>query len=166
MREKVIKKFKQGESTVLVATDIAARGLDVKDISHVFNYHISFDGDSYVHRIGRTGRAGKKGIAISIITPNEYTSIKRIEKSIGKKIENRKIPIDNNQQDRLLQMIRNQEINPLAYEFLKPLKEQDNLSTICYKLISLLHSKLNQPQRKVAKVTKITRKYNRRSNRK
>jgi len=65
-REVVIKSYRRGETKIMVATDVAARGLDVKDVTHVFNYHIPFDPQSYVHRIGRTGRAGKSGQAITL----------------------------------------------------------------------------------------------------
>ena len=70
-REAVLNRFKQGHVTLLVATDVAARGLDIADVSHVFNYDVPADAEDYVHRIGRTGRAGKKGIAITLLTPKE-----------------------------------------------------------------------------------------------
>ena len=67
----------------MVATDVAARGLDVKDVTHVFNYHIPFDPQSYVHRIGRTGRAGKSGQAITLVTTEEFRELQRIQKEVG-----------------------------------------------------------------------------------
>ena len=70
-RERVISRFRQNQIKVLVATDVAARGLDIEDISHVFNYDLPDDVEIYVHRIGRTGRAGKTGISITLITPSE-----------------------------------------------------------------------------------------------
>ena len=82
-RETVIKSYRRGETKIMVATDVAARGLDVKDITHVFNYHIPFDPQSYVHRIGRTGRAGKSGQAITLVTPNEFKELQRIQKEVG-----------------------------------------------------------------------------------
>lgn len=91
-REVTIKGFKSGKVDIFVATDVAARGLDVNDVSHVFNYHIPFDSESYVHRIGRTGRAGKTGEAITLVTPNELKTIKRIEKDVGTKIITEVIP--------------------------------------------------------------------------
>lgn len=78
-REQVLQRFKKGQIQVLVATDVAARGLDIDDISHVFNYELPRDPEVYVHRIGRTGRAGKTGISISIISPNETRHLHRIE---------------------------------------------------------------------------------------
>jgi exopolyphosphatase/guanosine-5'-triphosphate,3'-diphosphate pyrophosphatase len=85
-REVTIRAFKQGGIDIFIATDVAARGLDVNDVTHVFNYHIPFDSESYVHRIGRTGRAGKTGEAITLVSPNELRTIKRIEKDVGAKL--------------------------------------------------------------------------------
>ncbi len=68
-REQVLNKFRQGHISIMVATDVAARGLDIAGVSHVFNFDIPADAEDYVHRIGRTGRAGKKGIAITFLTP-------------------------------------------------------------------------------------------------
>ncbi len=82
-REVVIKGYKRGQTKIMVATDVAARGLDVKDVTHVFNYHIPFDPQSYVHRIGRTGRAGKSGQAITLVTTEEFRELQRIQKEVG-----------------------------------------------------------------------------------
>jgi len=78
-REQVLGRFRRGQIKVLVATDVAARGLDIDDISHVFNYDLPLDLETYVHRVGRTGRAGKTGIAISLVTPGERGRLRRIE---------------------------------------------------------------------------------------
>lgn len=82
-REAIIKGYRRGEIKIMVATDVAARGLDVKNVSHVFNYHIPFDPQSYVHRIGRTGRAGKSGKAITIVSTEEFRELQRIKKEVG-----------------------------------------------------------------------------------
>jgi len=82
-REVIIKEYKRGNTKIMVATDVAARGLDVKDVTHVFNYHIPFDPQSYVHRIGRTGRAGKSGQAITLVTTEEFRELQRIQKEVG-----------------------------------------------------------------------------------
>ncbi len=79
-RNEAMDGFRKGRFDLLVATDVAARGLDVSDVSHVFNYHIPFDPQSYIHRIGRTGRAGRKGIAITLVTPLEFKELSRIMK--------------------------------------------------------------------------------------
>lgn len=85
-RQLALKQFKEGKSRVLVATDIAARGIDVNELSHVFNYDIPNEAESYVHRIGRTGRAGKAGTSISFSDINEVDYVKSIEKLIRMKI--------------------------------------------------------------------------------
>ncbi len=82
-RDAVVKAFRRRETRILVATDVAARGLDVKDVTHVFNYHIPFDPQSYVHRIGRTGRAGKAGQAITLVSTEEFRELMRIRKEVG-----------------------------------------------------------------------------------
>jgi superfamily II DNA/RNA helicase len=79
-------RFKNDEITVLVASDVAARGLDVKGVSHVINFDVPWQPDDYIHRIGRTGRAGMTGIAITIATREDAEAIDRIEKLIGHKI--------------------------------------------------------------------------------
>ncbi len=80
-RERTVNQLKSGKLDILVATDVAARGLDVERISHVVNYDIPTDTESYVHRIGRTGRAGRSGDAISFVTPRERYLLKAIEKA-------------------------------------------------------------------------------------
>ena len=85
-RQSELEKFKSGEINILVASDVAARGLDVKDVSHVFNYDAPWHPDDYVHRIGRTGRAGAKGIAYTFVTRADAEAIDSIEKLIGTKI--------------------------------------------------------------------------------
>ena len=86
-REQVMKRFRDAKIHILVATDVAARGLDVEGISHVFNYDMPEDVESYIHRIGRTGRAGEKGLAITLATPNNSAQLHVIEKGIGMSIE-------------------------------------------------------------------------------
>jgi superfamily II DNA/RNA helicase len=80
-------RFKKDEINILVASDVAARGLDVKGVSHVFNFDVPWQPDDYVHRIGRTGRAGAKGTAITLASKAEFELVDRIEKLIGQKIE-------------------------------------------------------------------------------
>ncbi|PKN97074.1 MAG: RNA helicase [Chloroflexi bacterium HGW-Chloroflexi-4] len=78
-REQVLNKFRQGQISLMVATDVAARGLDIAGVSHVFNYDVPADAEDYVHRIGRTGRAGKKGIAVTFLTPKERGRLNQIQ---------------------------------------------------------------------------------------
>jgi len=91
-RERVMARFRRHQIKVLVATDVAARGLDVDDISHVFNYDPPQDPEIYVHRVGRTGRAGKTGIAITLLTPREQWRLRRIEKYSRQKIARATLP--------------------------------------------------------------------------
>src|SRR6187431_3426323 len=91
-RERTVNQLKSGKLDILVATDVAARGLDVERISHVVNYDIPTDTESYVHRIGRTGRAGRKGDAISFITPRERYLLKHIEKATRQPLTQMQLP--------------------------------------------------------------------------
>ena len=91
-REKMVNRFKKGSIDILVATDVAARGLDVDRISHVINYDIPYDTEAYIHRIGRTGRAGRKGEAILFVSPRERRMLAAIEKATRQKIEAMTLP--------------------------------------------------------------------------
>ncbi|MEP7186665.1 MAG: helicase-related protein, partial [Rhodanobacter sp.] len=91
-RERVIQQLKDGKLDILVATDVAARGLDVERISHVFNYDIPYDTESYVHRIGRTGRAGRSGDAILFVSPRERGMLSAIERATRQPIEQMQLP--------------------------------------------------------------------------
>ena len=91
-RLSVMQEFKRGEFRYLVATDVAARGIDIEDITHVINYDFPLEKDSYVHRTGRTGRAGKRGNAISFVTPREEKFLTEVEEYIGFTIEKLSAP--------------------------------------------------------------------------
>ncbi|MBS0216449.1 MAG: DEAD/DEAH box helicase [Proteobacteria bacterium] len=91
-RERTIQRLRDGNIDVLVATDVAARGLDVERISHVLNYDIPYDTESYVHRIGRTGRAGRSGEAILFVTPRERGMLRAIERATRQPIEQMQLP--------------------------------------------------------------------------
>lgn len=91
-RDQVIRRFKEQSIDIMVATDVAARGLDISGVSHVYNFDIPQDPESYVHRIGRTGRAGKKGKAITFVTPREIDHLKIIENVTKKKMTKMPIP--------------------------------------------------------------------------
>jgi ATP-dependent RNA helicase DeaD len=90
-REQVMKRFRDGEVQLLIATDVAARGLDVEGVTHVFNYDIPQDAESYVHRIGRTGRAGSKGLAITFYSSDDRSTLDMIEKELNIKIQKQNI---------------------------------------------------------------------------
>jgi len=91
-RERILQKFRSRGNSVLIATDVAARGIDVNDLSHVINYSIPQNPESYTHRIGRTGRAGKKGTAITFVTPAEFRKISFIKKITDADIRKENIP--------------------------------------------------------------------------
>ena len=91
-RDEVMEKFKKGKLDILVATDVAARGLDIKNVTHVINYSIPQNPESYIHRIGRTGRAGKSGIAITLVSPREYRHLKLIERTAKTTIDKKSLP--------------------------------------------------------------------------
>ncbi len=90
-RTETLEKFKRGEITLLVCSDVAARGLDVEAMSHVFNFDVPFGADDYVHRIGRTGRAGRSGTAYTLTTPDDVKQVDAIEALIKKTIEREKL---------------------------------------------------------------------------
>lgn len=90
-REKVMKAFRSTDIQYLVATDVAARGLDIEGVTHIFNYDLPEDTESYIHRIGRTGRAGQSGVAVTFVTPGDRQALSLIEKSIKMTMEKRKI---------------------------------------------------------------------------
>src|SRR5574344_200844 len=91
-RDRVMKKFRDGSLDILIATDVAARGLDIDNVNFVINYDIPQDPESYVHRIGRTGRAGNTGVAMTFITPREFRQLKLIERMVKTKIQRRQLP--------------------------------------------------------------------------
>lgn len=126
-REKIYRKFKNQNINILVATDVAARGLDIDNLTHVINYSLPQDLEAYVHRIGRTGRAGNEGTAITFVTPSEYRRLSTIQRISGADIRKEKLPnvkelisikkdriknnlkdiIENNSHDKYLDMAKN-----------------------------------------------------------
>lgn len=110
-RDRVMKKFRDGKLDILIATDVAARGLDIEHITHVINFDIPQDPESYVHRIGRTGRAGKKGVAFTFITPREYRQLKLIEKQTKTRIVRRQLPSTADILERQREIIKSRLLN-------------------------------------------------------
>lgn len=143
-REEAIRAFKSSKLEILIATDVAARGLDVSDVTHVFNYHLPFDSESYVHRIGRTGRAGREGTAVSIVTPHEFRMLQKIEKTVGSKLEGKQVPNINSVKEKkvtdLKDKIKEQEIKDYALQIVEDLKEDFDISSIAFKLASMVAS--------------------------
>lgn len=141
-REAVIKGFKSAGVDILVATDVAARGLHINDVSHVINYHIPFDSESYVHRIGRTGRAGNKGTAITLVTPHEFKELQRIKSKVGTTMEQCFIPTkDQVIQSRLGSLadeIKKQKIFDEAHQIVEAFGDDFDHETALHKVISVL----------------------------
>ncbi len=107
-RDRVMKRFRSGAADLLVATDVAARGLDIEQISHVVNYDVPTDPAAYVHRIGRTGRAGREGTAITLFEPRELWLLKNIERRTGRKIGISQVPTVADLRARRLELTRAQ----------------------------------------------------------
>jgi ATP-dependent RNA helicase DeaD len=93
LRERVLGEFREGKLTYLVATDVAARGLDIPEVSHVFNFDIPDDPEAYVHHIGRTARAGRSGHAVTFIGEWDSAKLPPIQKLVGNRLERRILPI-------------------------------------------------------------------------
>jgi ATP-dependent RNA helicase DeaD len=105
-RDRVMKKFRAGSAELLIATDVAARGLDIPQLSHVFNYDVPSAPETYVHRVGRTGRAGREGVAISLIEPREHRLLRNIEHVTKQKIDVESVPTVADLRARRLELTR------------------------------------------------------------
>jgi len=127
-RDRVMDKFRKRQLKILVATDVAARGIDVNDITHVFNFNIPDDLAFYTHRAGRTGRAGKKGVSIVLLSPREKSKLRRLEKIIQAKFELIDLPdastIFTNQLKVYLDKWKDAEVNPKAEKYIAELHEE------------------------------------------
>ena len=115
-REQIIERLKAGKLDIVVATDVAARGLDVEIISHVINYDIPHDSETYIHRIGRTGRAGREGDAILFVAPRERRMLQLIEKATGKKVELMDLPSTDMVNNRRIEKFKQRISDTLADE--------------------------------------------------
>ncbi len=91
-RDRVMRLFRAGKANLLVATDVAARGLDVEHLTHVVNFHVPSEPEAYIHRIGRVGRAGREGVAITVAEPREQAQLRAIERATGQRIEISRVP--------------------------------------------------------------------------
>ena len=135
LREQVIDRLKSGSLDIVVATDVAARGLDVPRISHVINYDIPYDTEAYVHRIGRTGRAGRSGNAILFVAPREMRMLKTIERATRQPIEAIALPSASEVADKRVLAFKRQIMEVLAsenleffYDITRRMESEDNLS--------------------------------------
>ena len=105
-RDRILGRFREGSLDVLVATDVAARGLDIEHVSHVVNYDVPSDPDAYVHRIGRTGRAGREGVAITLVEPREHRLLRNIEAATKSKLQIARLPTVADLRERRLELLR------------------------------------------------------------
>ncbi|MCP4747219.1 MAG: DEAD/DEAH box helicase [Desulfobacteraceae bacterium] len=160
-RIQVLERFRSNQIKVLVATDVAARGIDIDDISHVFNYSLPQDPEIYVHRIGRTGRAGKKGIAISLICPSERWQLRKIESYIKQKLTSCTLPTEqeillhrqNRFTDQLMVWLRRGRCN-LEREMISKLLDQGHdLTEIA--AVALKLARIDEKQRPIAPIGEI-----------
>ena len=129
-RDQVMKRFRNRALQMLVATDVAARGIDVDDLTHVINYSIPQNPEAYIHRIGRTGRAGRNGTAITFITPSEFRKLMRIQQKTKVEIRHEKLPKVKN----VIRKKRERIIEKIA-DIIENGKYQDNLP-VAYELLS------------------------------
>ena len=144
-RNRTLKAFRGDTVNVLVATDVAARGLDINNVTHVINFHLPFDQDAYVHRIGRTGRAGKTGIAITLVTPYEFHGLRRIQYAIKATLLPAEIPslTDLRKRDdlRLVETAKSTEVEAAAVEIVAALSSEMDPTEAACRLASLLLEK-------------------------
>jgi ATP-dependent RNA helicase DeaD len=151
-RDFVMKRFRSRTLQMLVATDVAARGIDVNDVTHVINYNLPEDVENYTHRTGRTARAGKSGIAIAIVTPKDTGKVKDIERIIKKKFEKKDVPngvdVCEKQLFNLVHKLHDVEVKdteiesylPAIYEELKDLSKEELIKRIISEEFNRFHS--------------------------
>lgn len=137
-RDAVMRKFREGTIDILVATDVAARGLDISGVTHVYNFDIPQDPESYVHRIGRTGRAGNVGISVTFVTPREMEHRKAIEKVTNKKMKRKEIPtfaevLEGKQRmtvEKIMEVVGNEDLSGYRIIAQELLEESDSVSLL------------------------------------
>src|SRR3989338_5607814 len=137
-RERVTASFRDGRVQILVATDVAARGLNITDISHVFNFHLPGATEIYVHRIGRTARAGRMGAAFTLVSPRELFRLRQIQQGAGSPINQKRIPsLQDVKKTKLLELteqLNQQGVSPEAKDFLKSIENECNNYELSLKL--------------------------------
>lgn len=136
LREQVVERLKSGSLDIVVATDVAARGIDVPRVSHVINYDVPYDTEAYVHRIGRTGRAGRSGRAILFVAPREMRMLRLIEQATRQPITPIQLPSASQVADRRTQQFRKQIFDTLSdqnldffYDLVRRMETEDGLAT-------------------------------------
>jgi len=154
-RMSVLNKFKNGRVEVLVATDVAARGLDISGVTHVYNFDIPQDPESYVHRIGRTGRAGRNGEAISFITPREMAHLKLIERTTKSKMKRMMPPTHQEAKrgqqqaaaDKVLETIERKDLKSYHQTANELLQDHDSITVVAAALKMLTKERRDVPVR-------------------
>lgn len=149
-RNRVISQFKKREFTILVCTDVAARGIDVADVTHVVNYSLPEDQESYVHRIGRTGRAGKEGIAISFVTSSQVRYVKTLERKF--KVEIKPINVPGYEEIAQLRIAQ-------GADYLHSIAQATTDTSYCVTQLRTIASKLSQPELTNAVVSLLNEKF-------
>jgi ATP-dependent RNA helicase DeaD len=144
-RDRVMGRFREGALDVLVATDVAARGLDIEHVSHVVNFDVPSDPDMYIHRIGRTGRMGREGVAITLLEPREHRLLRNIEAATRTKLELATIPTVADLRERRLELLQASLRERLLEEGLEryrgvvePLADEFDLVEIALAAVSLV----------------------------
>jgi ATP-dependent RNA helicase DeaD len=144
-RDRVMRRFRSGQADILIATDVAARGLDVPEVTHVINFDVPESAEAYVHRIGRTGRAGRSGEAITLVTPRETRWLRQIERIVKARIEPRRLPTASDVAERrrevlklqVVEALKNQDAYNVYLQVVADLAEENDVSEIAAALLKL-----------------------------
>lgn len=173
-RDVIMRKFKAGDIEILVATDVAARGLDISGVTHVYNFDIPQDPESYIHRIGRTGRAGETGLAITFVTPREISHLKTIEQHSKHRIERKPVPTVNEAfagmqrvvVENLLRVTEREDIQHYKSLAENLLEEHDSVTLLSAALKILTREPENNPSQMISQVppTSIKKSDNKKRN--
>ena len=141
----MMARFRDGTLDVLVATDVAARGLDIEHVSHVVNFDVPSNPDAYIHRIGRTGRAGREGVAITLVEPREHRLLRNIETATRSKLEIARIPTVADLRERRTEVLRGNLREALLEDgfdrfrgVVEPLTDEFDLMDIALAAVSLI----------------------------
>ncbi|WP_462411462.1 DEAD/DEAH box helicase [Neobacillus sp. Marseille-QA0830] len=165
-RDVVMNKFREGNIDILVATDVAARGIDVSGVTHVYNFDIPQDPESYVHRIGRTGRAGKTGLAITFATPRETGQIRSIENASKGKIQRKPIPtvaeakesIQQAAVEKMIELVEEEQYSQFKRAAGELLDQYDSIALVSVALKLLAKDKSDVPVQLTSEAPRYARK--------